>query len=143
MPRNEHCRDKGLAEDAVLIARPQDVNRSWRSADIGACLFQAVDRLTHQNACIMMKAVSSEVVVPSLQIRELPEALYRMLSLKARRERRSLAQQAVIELERLSEMEAGARRHQALQTLREQIEAGGEVPVSRPPVDVVREDRER
>jgi hypothetical protein len=91
----------------------------------------------------MMRAVSSEVVVPSLQIRELREALYRMLSLKARRERRSLAQQAVIELERLSEMEAGARRQQALQTLREQIEAGGEVPVSRPPVDVVREDRER
>ena len=89
MPRDEHGRDKGLAGDAVLIARPQDVNRSWRSADIGACLFQAVDRLTHQNACIMMKAVSSEVVVPSLQIRELPEALYRMLSLKARRERRA------------------------------------------------------
>jgi hypothetical protein len=91
----------------------------------------------------MMKAVWSEVVVPSLQIRELPEALYRMLSLKARRERRSLAQQAVIELERLSEMETGARRQQILQTLREQIEAGGEVPVSRPPADVVREDRER
>ena len=41
--------------------------------------------------------------MPSLQIRELPEHIYRVLADKARHGRRSLAQQAVVELDRLVE----------------------------------------
>ncbi len=81
--------------------------------------------------------------MPSLQIRELPEALYRILSAKARRERRSLAQQAVVELERLADVDARDRRLHTLDELRERIATEGELRVSRDPVDVVREDRER
>ena len=81
--------------------------------------------------------------MPSLQIRDLPDAIYRVLSLKARRERRSLARQAVIELERMSDIEIQDRRLQALSDLRERIQREGEMHVSRSPAEIVREDRER
>ena len=81
--------------------------------------------------------------MPSLQIRDLPDAIYRVLSLKARRERRSLAQQAVIELERMSDINVQNRRLEALSDLRERIRREGEKHVSRSPADIVREDRER
>ena len=81
--------------------------------------------------------------MPSLQIRDLPDAIYRMLSLKARRERRSLARQAVIELERMSDIEVRNRRLEALSDLRERIRREGETQVSRSPAEIVREDRER
>lgn len=81
--------------------------------------------------------------MPSLQIRDLPDAIYRALSLKALRERRSLAQQAVIELERLAEVESENRRLDALRDLRELIQNDGERKVGRAPADVVREDRDR
>lgn len=81
--------------------------------------------------------------MPSLQIRDLPDAIYRVLSLKARRDRRSLAQQAVIELERIVEVEARSRRLETLRDLRETIKSQGERRVHIAPVDVVREDRDR
>ena len=81
--------------------------------------------------------------MPSLQIRDLPDAIYRVLSLKARRERRSLAQQAVIELERMSEIEARNRRLEALCDLRKRIQREGEKAVSRSPAEIVREDRDQ
>jgi len=81
--------------------------------------------------------------MPSLQIRDLPDAIYRVLSLKARRERRSLARQAVIELERMSDIEIQDRRLQALSDLRERIQRQGETQVSISPAEIVREDRER
>ena len=81
--------------------------------------------------------------MPSLQIRDLPDAIYRVLSLKARRERRSLARQAVIELERMSDIEVRNRRLEALSDLRERIRREGETQVSRSPAEIVREDRER
>jgi hypothetical protein len=81
--------------------------------------------------------------MPSLQIRDLPDAIYRALSLKALRERRSLAQQAVIELERLAEVASKNRRLDALRDLREAIQSEGERKVSRVPAAVVREDRDR
>ncbi len=81
--------------------------------------------------------------MPSLQIRDLPDAIYRALSLRALRERRSLAQQAVIELERFAEVESKNRRLEALRDLRESIQNDGERKVGRAPADVVREDRDR
>jgi len=84
-----------------------------------------------------------ENVMPSLQIRDLPDAIYRALSLKALRERRSLAQQAVIELQRLAEVESKNRRLEALRELRESIRNDGERNVGMAPADVIREDRDR
>ena len=66
--------------------------------------------------------------MPSLQIRDLPEHLYRILADRARRNRRSLAQQATIELERMTE---AARRSRRL----------GDTALD--PVDAIRQDRDR
>ena len=81
--------------------------------------------------------------MPSLQIRDLPEHLYEILAEKARRNRRSLAQQATIELERMVEVEARTRRLDAVSTLRARVEANGAYETKLVPADVVREDRDR
>ena len=81
--------------------------------------------------------------MPSLQIRDLPEHLYEILAEKARRNRRSLAQQATIELENMFEAEARSRRLDTVAELRETILADGIRKTSLDPVDVVREDRDR
>jgi len=81
--------------------------------------------------------------MPSLQIRDLPEHLYEILSEKARRNRRSLAQQATIELERMAEAEARSRRLEMVDRLRETVEADGVRETNLDPVDAVREDRDR
>lgn len=81
--------------------------------------------------------------MPSLQIRDLPEHLYEILADKARRNRRSLAQQATVELERMVEAEARTRRLDTVSTLRAQLEADGTQDTKLDPVKVVREDRDR
>ncbi len=82
--------------------------------------------------------------MPSLQIRNLPEHLYRALIDKARRSRRSLAQQACVELERLVAAETrGTRRLEAVAELRAALDASGTRETLLDPTDAVREDRER
>jgi len=81
--------------------------------------------------------------MPSLQIRDLPEHLYEILAEKARRNRRSLAQQATIELERMAEAEARDRRLTAVSELRESLRANGGRTTSIDPTEAVREDRDR
>ena len=78
--------------------------------------------------------------MPSLQIRELPEDVYDALAERARREGRSLAQQAVAELRRMAELAATDRRRQTLETLGQ---PGDEARQALPdPVTLVREDRD-
>jgi plasmid stability protein len=90
----------------------------------------------------MMKA--GDVIMPSLQIRNLPEHLYRALIDKARRSRRSLAQQACVELERMVAAETrGTRRLEAVVELRAALDASGTRETLLDPTDAVREDRER
>lgn len=81
--------------------------------------------------------------MPSLQIRDLPEHLYEILAEKARRNRRSLAQQATIELEGMVEAEARTRRLDTVSTLRARLEANGTHETKLDPAEVVREDRDR
>jgi len=81
--------------------------------------------------------------MPSLQIRDLPEHLYEILAEKARRNRRSLAQQATIELERMVEAEARTRRLDTVSTLRARVEANGAQETKLVPAEGVREDRDR
>lgn len=79
--------------------------------------------------------------MPTLQIRQLPTDVYEVLAARARREGRSLAQQAIAELRRLPELEARERRLAQLTRLRNRA------PVLREPfVDpavLIREDRDR
>ena len=77
----------------------------------------------------------------SLQIRELPDDVYRALSGRAKREGRSLAQQAVIELRRLPELEAMERRKTVLAQIRDRIAKEVRLDLL-DPVDLIREDRE-
>lgn len=79
--------------------------------------------------------------MPTLQIRQLPADVYEVLLARARREGRSLAQQAIAELRRLPELEARERRLAQLARLRNRA------PLLRPPfgdpADLIREDRDR
>lgn len=85
-----------------------------------------------QSACVVMR-------MASLQIRDMPEDLYEALAERARRQRRSLAQQAVSDLSRIEELEARKRRELVVERLRGK-------PSRRTisdPVRIVRTDRER
>ncbi|PJB45498.1 MAG: hypothetical protein CO108_07270 [Deltaproteobacteria bacterium CG_4_9_14_3_um_filter_63_12] len=79
----------------------------------------------------------------SLQIRELPEHVYRMLADKAQRERRSLAQQAIVELDKLTEAEGRSRRLRTVAALQAAIKEGRSVVTRLEPADAIREDRDR
>jgi len=78
--------------------------------------------------------------MPSLQIRDMPDDVYEALAERARRQRRSLAQQAVADLSRIPELEARRTRQAAIETLR----AAKPLPrKSLDPVKLIREDRDR
>lgn len=81
--------------------------------------------------------------MPSLQIRDLPEDVYEALALRARSENRSLAQQAVVELRRIPDLQARERRKKILAGIRSRLAAGDIRRVSALPEDLVREDRDR
>lgn len=77
----------------------------------------------------------------SLQIRDLPDDVYHALLARARREGRSLAQQALYELRKLAEVEARDRRRLVLDRLRQRAEEGA-APTVEDPVTLIREDRD-
>jgi hypothetical protein len=81
--------------------------------------------------------------MPLLQVREVPERIYRLLAEQAGRERRSLAQQAIAVLERGLQVEADGkvRRRALLETLRASPLAQG--AKLRSPAKLIREDRAR
>jgi len=74
----------------------------------------------------------------SLHISKLPAEVYEALAERARRQGRSLVQQAVAELRKLPELAAADRRRRVLAALREQGTRSDEMP---DPVDLVRENR--
>jgi hypothetical protein len=81
--------------------------------------------------------------MPFLQVRDIPEHLYRLLAEQAEKERRSLAQQAVAVLARGLEVEldAKARRQKVLRAIRERSQAR---PARlKDPAKLIREDRRR
>jgi plasmid stability protein len=81
--------------------------------------------------------------MPTLQIRDLPEHLHHALVEKAKRHRRSLAQQAIVEMEHVAEAEMPRRRLQVVRDLRERLATQGGRSTRMDPVDAVREDRDR
>lgn len=80
--------------------------------------------------------------MPSLQIRDLPDDVYRALSYRAQQEHRSLAQQAIVELRRIPELTAGERRKRVLARIRATSQKPG-AALTPSPETLVREDRER
>jgi hypothetical protein len=81
--------------------------------------------------------------MPSLHIRDLPPDVYKALSARAKAENRSMAQQAIVELQRLPELTAREARQQVLARLRERRRRHGERKLSIPAAALAREDRER
>ncbi len=81
--------------------------------------------------------------MPLIQVRDVPEHIYRLLAEQAERDRRSLAQQVVAVLARglNVEMDAKARRRKALEAAR----TSDRTPAAKltNPAKLVREDRRR
>lgn len=81
--------------------------------------------------------------MPLIQVRDVPEHIYRLLAEQAERERRSLAQQAIAVLARglHVDVDAKARRHALLEAIRSSPPAGtGKLS---DPAKLIREDRRR
>jgi plasmid stability protein len=81
--------------------------------------------------------------MPSLQIRNMPPELYEALAARAEAENRSMAQQAIVELRRLPELEEQQSRQQVLASLRRRRHQHGERNLSIPAEVLIREDRDR
>lgn len=81
--------------------------------------------------------------MPSLQIRELPPEIYETLAHRAEREGRSLAQQAIVELRKVAELESRERRMETIEELRNRFESGTDSRDLPPPETLIREDRDR
>jgi hypothetical protein len=71
----------------------------------------------------------------------MPEDVYRALAERAEKEGRSLAQQALHELRKMPELEARARRHALIETLR-QRRPDPRLARAPDPVALIREDRD-
>ena len=79
----------------------------------------------------------------SLQIRKLPDDVHEALSNRAAREGRSLAQQAVVELRKLRELERRDRRLEVLARLRQDLKDRGARVLEPPPEALLLKDRGR
>lgn len=87
--------------------------------------------------------VWSTLPMASLQIRDLPGPLRENLELRARRNRRSLSQQALSDLQQACGGDPRERRRQALMELAALAEAAGHQRFDPSPEDLIREDRDR
>lgn len=79
----------------------------------------------------------------TLQIRDLPGPLHENLQLRARRNRRSLSQQALSDLQQACGGDPRERRRQALLELAAMAEEAGNPRFAPSPEELIREDRER
>ena len=81
--------------------------------------------------------------MPSLQIRDLPEPLHRLLQLRARAHKRSLSQQALIDLETIAGADPRQRRQEALERIAQRWSDRPPISWPEPPEALIRADRER
>lgn len=79
----------------------------------------------------------------TLQIRDLPDPLHQILQLRARRNRRSLSQQALSDLQQACGGDPRERRRQALMELAVLAQEEGIQAFDPSPEDLIRQDRER
>ncbi len=82
--------------------------------------------------------------MPSLQVRELPEPIYRKLQKQAKKEHRSFSQQAVITIAKGLEMDENPKERRAKvieRIFNRPIEINKSDLIA--PVDLIREDRNR
>ena len=82
--------------------------------------------------------------MPSLQVRELPEQIYRKLSDQAQNEHRSISQQAIVTLAKGLDidLESLKRRKIVIARIQERAEAYQQFELTNPEL-LIRKDRER
>lgn len=78
----------------------------------------------------------------SIQIRNMPEDVYRALALRAEQAQRSLAQQALFELKLETSAQAPTRRRHILEAIKRDLPSEPVTILPRPE-ELIREDRER
>ncbi len=83
--------------------------------------------------------------MPSLQVRELPDNIYRLLQEKAAVEHRSLAQEAIVTLAKGLETSVSNkdRRSRVLAGIMDKPCSSGQKSTNLDPVSLLREDRNR
>ena len=81
--------------------------------------------------------------VPSLQIRDLPEPLHRLLQHRAQAHKRSLSQQALADLEAIAGGDPRQRRLQVLQRIAQQEPLQLDLSEDESPEALIRADRAR
>ena len=81
--------------------------------------------------------------MPSLQIRDLPEPLHQLLQRRARAHKRSLAQQALHDLEQLAGGDPRQRRAAALARIATRWRDQSPPSWRQTPEELIRADRER
>jgi len=78
----------------------------------------------------------------TLHIRDIPDEVYAALVVRAQRERRSLNQQVIAELEQLPELKRREQRRALLGEILADIERNGERKLELAPEDLIREARD-
>jgi plasmid stability protein len=81
--------------------------------------------------------------MPSLQIRDLPEPLHQQLLLRSREQHRSLAQQAISDLQAACGQAPRERRRSVLLSIAERLRTHGPLTCTESPEAMVRSDRDR
>lgn len=81
--------------------------------------------------------------MPSLQIRDLPEPLHRLLQHRAQAHKRSLSQQALADLESVVGGDPRERRRQVLARIAQRGPLSSPLPADLAPEALIRSDRER
>ena len=79
----------------------------------------------------------------SLQIRDLPEPLHRLLQHRAQAHKRSLSQQALADLEAVAGGDPQQRRQEVLDRIARRAAQQPPLTWEQPPEDLIRADRER
>ena len=79
----------------------------------------------------------------SLQIRDLPEPLHRVLQHRAQAHKRSLSQQALADLEAVAGGDPQQRRQEVLDRIARRAAQQPPLTWEQPPEDLIRADRER
>ncbi len=97
------------------------------------------------NACTGTKLARTPGVLPmpSLQIRDLPEPLHRLLQRRAQAHKRSLSQQALADLETLAGGDLRLRRQAALERIEQRCNQREPLEWHPSPEELIRADRDR
>ena len=81
--------------------------------------------------------------MPSLQIRDLPEPLHRLLQHRAQAHKRSLSQQALADLEAVAGGDPRQRRRAVLERIAQRRPMPPTMDWAQTPEDLIRADRDR